>query len=187
MAFLYYPSKFEKIIEDTLKDINGGLYKTKEERRLRMEMPSFDDSGLIVLSECTFKKDPKEETEQNNEFATYFRNIDTEKVYVVGKDDEKIPDCLITKLVNDPKLYYEQFMIGDDATRLNVLNKNNKKIFIVELLDPLEGLMPSEIRGLDRVEKPLKGNEEYIKNIIKTIMKTAVDYAIKDGETYIMH
>ncbi|MFA5887075.1 MAG: hypothetical protein WC863_04915 [Patescibacteria group bacterium] len=193
MVYLYYPSKFEKIIERAISELDNEKYKKnplqKDDLLLSYD-PEYDEDCCLVRRECYLRhyEEDKEKPSRIDEFGSYWRHISDNNVYIVrekGEEKQKLHPVLISELINNPRFIdNEQFEIrnektGDSFVDFFIENNNRDFVFRIYDVNPAFKLIPARLHEQSHNTYNFKKNEKYVKDVIKEITEIVFDYRTK--------
>jgi len=161
-TYLYNPSEFEKIIENTINELDRELIGGRLVLE-KLAYPHENDENFMRV--CSYIPDKEK---LSGEFGWYFRNLSRG---IKEKED-------LFNVLNDPHRYVEQFHIGDDVLGFHLSGSKNK-IFGISICCQLRKSIPEALNFKSRF---YKNNEKYIQNTIINITRKALKYALENSE-----
>ena len=190
MVFLYYPTKFERIVIDAVSEMFSNRLLKEISGRLVFEDPWLNKDFALLRRKCFFSQEDLDLNNKSDEknsfygeiFGSYWRNLPMD-LLIMDKGEGELPSCLLTQLVNE-RIVTEEFEIGDRVAAFGI---DSEGMYLM-LHEPLRRRVPSEVLKLaDSRNIPLQGNENILKKYMSSTVNAALDYILETQEPYILN
>ncbi len=200
MTFLYYPTRFELIVEDALKQL--GKNETQEFGRLCVgvdeAVPQFgygDDDNLMrtfyLLKHPELAAMEQPETTKNcGIFGFFYRDIENAPFHMAKEyddDNEPLNSVLLTQLYNDPRMIQEETFsvdVTEDFARFQYNGNKDKFSYEICLPETDELSVPNDIYNRSCTRNngniyTLATDEGLIRDVIARTCQIAFDYMVQ--------